>query len=359
LKFVIFGLTISSAWGNGHATLWRGLCRALAGRGHRVTFFEKDAPYYARTRDLSELAAGRLVLYRAFDEVLGPARAELADADACIVSSYCPDGVAAGELCLESKAAWKIFYDLDTPVTLAALEAGECPSYLGPRGLADFDLVLSFTGGEALAGLCDRLGARRVAPLYGHVDPLLHRPVPAEERFRGSLSYLGTFAVDRQASVEELFFEPARKARGRRFVLGGSMYPKSPSWPQNLVHYAHVAPADHAAFFCSSVLTLSVTRSTMARFGYCPSGRLFEAAACGVALASDWFRGLDDFFEPGRELFVVKNAEDVLGVLELGEELERVRRRARERVLAEHTAERRAIELEKLLSTQPATRLEV
>jgi spore maturation protein CgeB len=349
MKFVVFGLTVSSAWGNGHATLWRGLCRALASRGHRVVFFEKDVPYYASTRDLDALPRGRLILYESFEQARPLAKAELAGADVAIVTSYCPDGVVASELCLESNVACKVFYDLDTPVTLATLEQGEHPSYIGKAGLGDFDLVLSFTGGAALDELKTQLGARRVAALYGHVDPTVHRPEMPGERYRASLSYLGTYAVDRQSRVEELFLSPARKFSDQRFVLGGPMYPDTDAFPSSVAYFPHVTPHEHPAFFCSSKLTLSVTRSAMARLGYCPSGRLFEASACGVPIASDWFEGLDQFFELGRELLVVRSAEDVLEALELGDELRTVARRGRERTLSEHTAERRVLELERLL----------
>src|ERR1051326_64396 len=170
MKFVIFGLTISSSWGNGHATLWRGLCGALARRGHRIAFFERNVPYYAAHRDLSEFAGGRLVLYPEWSAALSEARRQLPRADVALVTSYCPDGVAAAELAGET-AALSVFYDLDTPVTLDELERGRPVEYIGARGLKDFDLVLSFTGGGALDALRERLGARRVAPLYGSVDP--------------------------------------------------------------------------------------------------------------------------------------------------------------------------------------------
>src|SRR6185369_5803470 len=174
MKLVIFGLTISSSWGNGHATLWRGLCGALARRGHRIAFFERDVPYYAAHRDLSEIAGGRLILYPEWSAALGEARRELAGADVAIVTSYCPDGVAAAELAGEA-AGLSVFYDLDTPVTLDEIEHGRRVEYIGARGLKDFDLVLSFTGGGALDALQERLGARRVAPLYGTVDPDVYR----------------------------------------------------------------------------------------------------------------------------------------------------------------------------------------
>ena len=204
MKIVIFGLTISSSWGNGHATQWRGLCRALARRRHKIVFFERDVPYYAVHRDLWEIAHGSLVLYPDWPAVLACAAEELADAELAIVSSYCPDGVAAADLVLSSRAV-KIFYDLDTPVTLDELDRGGTVTYLGPGGLRGFDLVLSFTGGKALDALSRRLGARRVAALYGSVDPDVHFPVAPREQFAADFSYIGTYAEDRQQTLAELF----------------------------------------------------------------------------------------------------------------------------------------------------------
>ena len=351
MKIVVFGLSISSSWGNGHATLWRGLCRALALASHRVVFFERDTPYYRETRDLHELKSGKLVLYSGWDEVRSRAKAELDAADAVIVTSYCPDGIAATALCMSASRPVRVFYDLDTPVTLAAVESGQRPPYIGERGLVDFDLVLSFTGGPALTLLEERLGARHVAALYGHVDPLLHRPMHRDPRFRGDLSYLGTFSADRQAGVEELLLAPAALLPAQRFVLGGSQYPDAVRFPPNVMHHPHVPPSEHAALFCSSRMTLNITRETMSRMGHCPSGRLFEAAACGVPLLSDWFEGLDQFFEPGHEITVVQSRDDVLRAMVAGEaELLARARRARQRVLARHTAELRAAELEGLLT---------
>lgn len=347
---MIFGLAISSSWGNGHATLWRGLCRALTEQGHRVVFFERDAPWYAEHRDLRELPGGGLVLYPSWEAVRALAERELAGADAAIVTSYCPDGVAATDLVLDSSAPVRVFYDLDTPVTLAALAAGEALAYIGPRGLGDFDLVLSYTGGAALTALAERLGARRIAPLYGSVDPRVHQPVPASEAYRGDLSYLGTFAADRQAKLVELFVEPARRRPERRFVLGGAGYGADFPWTRNIFFVRHLPPAEHPAFFASSRLTLNVTRAAMAAMGWCPSGRLFEAAACGVPILSDAWEGLDRFFAPGEEILVAAGTDDALAALDLDDAaLRRIARAARERALAEHTAEHRARELVALL----------
>jgi spore maturation protein CgeB len=355
MKLVIFGLSISSSWGNGHATLWRGLCRALARASHRVVFFERDTPYYRDARDLQRLDAGELILYPSWEEARARALAELASADAAIVTSYCPDGAAASELLLEAERCVRVFYDLDTPVTLATLETGVRPPYLSERGLGDFDLVLSFTGGRALGLLRERLGARHVDVLYGHVDPALHSPVPAVPEWRAQLSYLGTYSADRQAKLQELLLAPAAGLTGERFSIGGSMYPEPQRFPRNVRHVPHLPPAEHAAFFCSSRLTLNITRETMCRLGYCPSGRLFEAAACGVPLLSDSFEGLELFFEPGREIQLVNNREDVLRALAASDSVLQLQaQRARQRVLAEHTAECRALRLVRLLESIPA-----
>ncbi|HET8648585.1 MAG TPA: glycosyltransferase [Gemmatimonadales bacterium] len=351
MKLVIFGLSVSSAWGNGHATLWRGLLRSLAARGHQITFYERDVPYYASHRDLTELAGVRLVIYPDWARVRSDAARELADADIGMVTSYCPDGIPATELVLDAVRCAAVFYDLDSPVTLEQLAAGAPVPYIGPRGLQDFDLVLSYTGGEALDALRQRLGARRVLPIYGSVDPAVHCPAPSDPRYAADLSYLGTYAADRQGAVEALFIEPARRSPERRFLLGGSQYPADFPWTDNIYFLRHVPPAAHPAFYGSSTLTLSVTRAPMARMGYCPSGRLFEAAACGVPVISDAWEGLDRFFEPGREILVAGSPDDVLGALNLPrDELRRIGRAARERVLADHTAERRAADLELALN---------
>lgn len=358
MKLAIFGLAISSSWGNGHATLWRGLCSALIAQGHRVVFFERDAEWYAANRDLHELPGGRLVLYRDWADVLLTARRELAGADAGIVTSYCPDALAASDLLMRSPVAVRAFYDLDTPVTLANLAAGQAVAYVGTRGLRDYDLVLSYTGGAALDGLREQLSARRVAPLYGSVDPRVHHKVDPAPAYRCGLSYLGTFAADRQAAVDELFVAPARELPERRFVLGGSGYPANFPWTPNIYFVRHMPPGEHPAFFSSSRLTLNVTRSAMAAMGHCPSGRLFEAAACGTAILSDRWQGLDAFFEPVREILLACDRQDVLDALELSDdELRRVGVAARERVLEEHTAPHRARELVQLLDSVASKRL--
>ena len=354
MKIVIFGLTVTSSWGNGHATLWRGLCKALARRGHSVVFFERDVPYYAEQRDLPYLEGCWLDVYDDWGEVLPRARAEVADADVALTTSYCPDAVAAADVILNSRVPVKAFYDLDTPVTLDRLRAGEHVAYLPPRGLGDFDLVMSYTGGRALDEVRDRLGARNVVPLYGHVDPTVHHPVPPEDQYRCDLSYLGTYAPDRQAAVERLFIDPARRLPDKRFLIGGSMYPADFPWTDNLWFVKHMPPPLHPAFFSSSRLTLNVTRAAMAEFGHCPSGRLFEAAACGCPVLTDEWDGLGEFYEVGSEMLVARTADDVVAAMRLSDkELRQIADAARERTLTSHTSERRAADFE--VAVQSAT----
>ena len=355
MKLVIFGLSVSSSWGNGHASLWRALIRALLADGHRVTFFERDVSWYADSRDLHALPpGGELVLYPDWAEVLPAAREALRDADAAMVTSYCPDGVAATALVLDSAVAVRCFYDLDTPVTLDRLQRGEPVEYLGPGGLSGFDVVLSYTGGAALDALRERLGARRAVPLYGSVDPELHRPAAPVAAFRAALSYLGTYAADRQAALEALLIVPARLRPAQEFVIAGAQYPADFPWTDNIRFVRHLPPADHAAFYCSGRMTLNVTRAAMAASGWCPSGRLFEAAACGVPILSDWWQGLDDFFAPGSEILVARSTAEALAALDLPDAtLAAIGRRARDRALSDHTAETRAREL--VAALEPVT----
>jgi spore maturation protein CgeB len=351
VKLVIFGLSVSSAWGNGHATLWRGVLRALAGRGHEIVFFERDTPFYAAARDLPRSDSYEIAVYPSWEEVAPRARAEVESADAAIVTSYHADARPASDLVLASRAV-RIFYDLDTPVTFDLLDRGEDVPWLTARGLGEFDLVLSFTGGGALDALRTRLGARRVAPLYGCVDRRTHYPVPPRPEWACDLSYLGTYAADRQASVQALLLDVAARLPTSAFLLGGPMYPASMIRPPNVSIIAQVDPVDHPAFYCSSRCTLNLTRAAMTRSGFCPSSRLFEAAACGVPIVTDLWEGLDAFFEPHREVVVASTTDDVVAAVSAPPgTLASIAHRARERALVEHSAERRADELVTLIDS--------
>ena len=348
MHLVVFGLCMSSSWGNGHATLWRGLVKALVQGGHTLTFYEKDAPYYASTRDGWEPPVGaRLCIYADLEHVRDGIETELSYTDVAISTSYCPDGIAACRIILDSPVPIKAFYDLDTPVTLDAFGSGAVLPYLPAEGLGGFDLVLSYTGGRALDELQTHLGARRVAPLYGWVDPETHYPTSPTAEFSSELCYLGTFAADRQRALEDLFVQPARLRPDKRFAIGGAQYPDDFPWTSNIFFVRHLPPMLHPAFFCSARATLNVTRRAMAHYGYCPSGRLFEAAACGVPIITDSWEGLDSFFEPGQEVMVASSTEEVLNGLSMSDsELGKLAQAARARVLEEHSASRRVLQLE-------------
>jgi spore maturation protein CgeB len=342
MKIVIFGLSITSSWGNGHATNYRALTRALASRGHEVRFFERDVPWYAAHRDHD---SPHTRLYSSVDELRDEHAEEVAAADLVVVGSYVPDGVAVAEWVLGTAGGTSAFYDIDTPVTLSKLDSGEV-EYLSPELVPRFDLYLSFTGGPILRYLEREYGARRAVPFYCLVDADAYRPQRVDERW--DLGYLGTYSADRQPMLERLLVEPAREAHELRFCVAGPMFPDELAWPPNVERIEHLPPAEHPSFYSAQRFTLNVTRADMVRWGWSPSVRLFEAAACGVPLISDWWDGLDRLFEVGREILVAEDGDDVLRCLRnLGEE-ERyaIGRNARARVLAEHGAERRAAQLE-------------
>ena len=350
MRLVIFGLTVSSSWGNGHATHWRGIIRALVKRGHSVTFFERDVPYYAGHRDLTSLPGASLVLYREWTDIIASARRAVQRADASIVTSYCPDAIAATDLIREAPGV-RCFYDMDTPVTLERLERGEPVEYLPPDGLRSFDVVLSFTGGAALDALRDKLGARFAAPIYGTIDADEYVPGSKRPEFAATLSHLGTYASDRADQLTRLLLDVARRRPDLRFLIAGPKYPEQFSWLPNLYYMEHVSPDHHRDFYTSSEFTLNITRGPMAKMGYCPQGRLFEAAACEAVVISDRWEGLDQFFDIGDEIRCASTTEEVLEALDMDDdERRRIGRKARARVLAHHTAAHRAGEIESLLT---------
>lgn len=342
MKITIFGLTISSSWGNGHATPYRALLKALHRRGHQVTFYEKDVPFYALRRDFSQCEFCDLVLYRDWSEVRERALRDARESDVVLNASYCPEGARVIDDVLNVRGPVHVFYDLDTPITLAALSNGGV-EYLRRDQIPEFALYLSFTGGGILEELESKWHARAARLLYGCVDPEVHARTAPRDDFRCLLSYMGTYASDRQQKLDSLFLEPAQLLVDNRFVLAGSLYPYDWHWPQNVDRFDHIAPGGHPAFYSSSRATVNITRGGMARSGYCPSGRLFEAAACGTPIISDYFEGLDTFFVPGREIVIAERPADVVAALTQSvANLEGIARAARIRTLKEHTGERRA-----------------
>jgi spore maturation protein CgeB len=345
MRVVFLGLSITSSWGNGHATNYRALAREMAGRGHEVTFCERDVPWYAAHRDLPAPPYAELCLYESVADLRRRAAAAVGDADLVVLGSYVPEGVAVAEWVLETARGMTAFYDIDTPVTLQKLGAGD-REYLGPELIPRFDLYLSFTGGPVLTTLRRRFGARRPLAFHCLVDPAAYPTVAAGQRW--DLGYLGTYSADRQPALQALLIDVAARAPARRFAVAGPQYPPEVTWPGNVERIEHVAPPAHAAFYAGQRFTLSVTRAEMRRLGWSPSVRLFEAAACGTPVISDRWPGVDDVFVPGSEILIADSTADVLRLLHETGEAERtaIAAAARARVLAAHTAAHRVDVLE-------------
>ena len=350
MKLVIFGLSLTSSWGNGHATLYRGLVREMAKRGHRVTFFERDAPWHAANRDLPHPPYCRTILYSSVEQCFGYYGGEIGNADWVIVGSFVPEGIKIGERLTRRGGVPAAFYDLDTPVTLAKLAAGDC-SYLRPDLVPRYRLYLSFSGGPHLREIEKRFGSPAAHPLYCGVDPELH--YPQGDLHRGwDLGFLGNYTPDRQAPLERLLCRAAASWREGRFVVAGPQYPATIAWPANTQRIEHLPPERHRSFYGSQRFTLNLTRGEMLRTGYAPSVRLFEAAACAVPVISDRWKGIGEFFVPGVEILVADSTQEVLRHLHEIPEDERLAlgERARAKVLAVHTAAHRAAELEGYLN---------
>jgi spore maturation protein CgeB len=347
MKLVVLGLSLSSSWGNGHATTFRGLLEAFAARGHDILFLERDVPWYASQRDLADPDYCELAFYRSLEE-LGGWRHRIERADAVMVGSYVPEGVEVGRFVQQTARGITAFYDIDTPVTLAKLARGDF-EYLGPALVAGYDLYLSFTGGPTLRRIERDYGSPAARALYCQADPIRYRPLDVPVRW--DLSYLGTWSEDRQPTVERLLCAAARALPHRRFCVAGPQYPDGIDWPANVERIEHVPPADHPAFYAASRFTLNVTRADMIAAGWSPSVRLFEAALCACPIISDVWEGLDSLFAPGREILLARSTEDVIAALEglTPIQARAIGERARQRALQSHTASVRAAELERYL----------
>jgi spore maturation protein CgeB len=342
---VILGLSITSSWGNGHATTYRGLVGALVARGHRVLFLERDTPWYAAARDLPTPPYGRTVLYSSLEELQDRFTTAVQQADVVIVGSYVPAGTAVGVWVTRTAHGVTAFYDIDTPVTLAKLRSGSC-EYLSPALIPCYTLYLSFTGGPIMRQLEQLYGAGMVRPLYCAVDPTHYFPEVGDWQY--DLGYIGTYSADRQPALECLLLEPARQWRGGRFVVAGPQYPASIAWPANVERIEHLPPVAHRGFYNAQRFTLNLTRTDMRQSGYAPSVRLFEAAACATPVISDYWPGLETFFTPEVEILVSQSAADTLRYLRHLSTEQRcmIGARARERILSAHTAVHRAADLE-------------
>jgi spore maturation protein CgeB len=350
MNIVILGLSITSAWGNGHATTYRALARALSARGHELLFLERASEWWAGDRDLPEPVFCRVRLYASLNELQDKHGGDIEEADLIILGSYVPEGVAIADLVLRTARGCTAFYDIDTPLTLAKLPGGGA-DYIERRQISGFDLYLSFTGGPTLDRLERKFRAQRARPLYCSVDEDLYFQ-DALATCEYDLGYLGKYRTDRQPTVQELLFEPARAWPAGRFVIVGAQYPRSLVMPSNVRRIVHLSPADHRGFYNGARFMLNVTRREMIEAGYSPNLRLFEVAACGTPIITDEWRGFSTIFSPGHEVLIARSARDVIGYLcDLSdEERTAIGERARRRVLQSHTSAHRAIELERYVA---------
>ncbi len=353
MNIVILGLSITSSWGNGHATTYRGLMRELVGRGHDVLFLERDVPWYAANRDLPHPPYGRTARYANITDLQARFAAAIRGADCVMVGSYVPEGAAVGEWVLDTASGVVAFYDIDTPMTLAKLAQGD-HEYISRELVPRYHLYLSFTGGPTLRRIEEELGSPRARPLYCAFDPEIYYPEAQELHY--DLGYMGTYSDDRQPPLDALLIQPARAWPVGRFIVAGPQYPAHIAWPTNVARIEHLPPAQHRAFYNRQRFTLNVTRAAMIRAGWSPSVRLFEAAACAVPIISDYWTGLDRLFEFDREILIAHTPADTLRYLREMPEHERraIGERARARVLAEHTAAHRAAQLEGYLTNLTA-----
>jgi spore maturation protein CgeB len=352
MKIVIFGLAITSSWGNGHATTYRSLCKALARRGHKIHFVEKNLEWFRDNRDMQHPEFCAVHLYSEWRTSERRLIRLSKDADAIVVGSYFPDAIAATDALIEAGCGPLMFYDIDTPITMSKLRSEGRAEYLEGAQIPNFAAYLSFTGGPVLRELEERFGAPLAVPFYCSVDPELYRPAAASGEFQCTLSYLGTYARDRQPKLMKLLNGTAKLMPESRFIVAGAQYPADIPWRENVERIIHLSPRDHPAFYCSSRFTLNLTRDEMVAAGYSPSVRLFEASACGAAILSDYWKGLEHFLTPNEEVLLPADAYEVEQIVRNMPEAERIRMglNARERVLSEHTAAHRAEEFEQILN---------
>ncbi len=359
LNIAFFGSSLVSSYWNGAATYYRGLLRAMAERGHVVTFYEPDAYDRQNHRDIPDPAWARVVVYPAAtaDDVLAAVE-QARNADLIVKAS----GVGVFDALLES-AVLELqspdrvvaFWDVDAPATLERVgrDSGDPFRPLIPR----YDFVFTYGGGTPVVAAYTALGARACFPIYNALDPLTHHPVPPDTRFAADLAFLGNRLPDRESRVEEFFLDVARSAPARRFLLGGSGWADKPRSP-NVTYLGHVGTSDHNAFNCTPTAVLNINRESMARYGFSPPTRVFEAAGAGACLITDAWVGIELFLEPGVEILVANSGAEVASLVDrlssdpaLGRE---IGSRARRRVIADHTYAHRAREVEAALEVVPA-----
>jgi spore maturation protein CgeB len=350
MNIAFFGSSLLSAYWNGAATYYRGITRALHARGHRITFYEPDAYDRQKHRDIEPPLWAKCIVYEATEESVLAQVERARSADLVVKAS----GVGVFDTLLEraivelrSEQTMVAFWDVDAPATLERLHSDRADSFraLVPR----YDLILTYGGGARVVNAYLELGARECRPIYNALDPETHHPVPPRNHYRADLSFLGNRLPDREARVDQFFVGAAGRRPQRSFLLGGNGW-HDKRLPPNVRVNGHVVTSDHNAFYCSARLTLNISRESMARFGFSPATRVFEAAGAGACVITDPWEGIEEFFEPGREILIARDAEEVAAFLDRisAKEARDIGRSALWRALGEHTYAHRADEFERV-----------
>lgn len=352
LNIAFFGSSIVSAYWNGAATYYRGLLKALSERGHTVTFYESDAYNRQEHRDIADPPWARVVVYSAYDEdAVYEALEDARGADLLVKASgvgVFDDLLEAAVLEYKSEGTIVAFWDVDAPATLDRVKNN--PSdYFAPL-ISQYDFIFTYGGGEPVVSAYKALRARVCIPIYNALDPSTHHPVAPEPRFEADLAFLGNRLPDRESRVEEFFLRPAQLLPGRRFLLGGNGWEDKPM-PGNVNYVGHVYTSDHNTFNCTPAAVLNIARESMAKYGFSPATRVFEAAGAGSCIITDYWPGIETFLEPGTEILLARNGDEVVEHLAAlsPEKARAIGQAARERVLAEHTYAHRAAQLESVL----------
>jgi spore maturation protein CgeB len=351
LHIAFFGSSLVSAYWNGAATYYRGIVRALHGRGHQVTFYEPDAYSRQQHRDMADPVWARVVVYPATEEAVHASLREAAQADIVVKASgvgVFDELLEAEVLKLQSPETMVVFWDVDAPATLDRIQQNPQDPFnaLIPR----YDLVLTYGGGEPVVQAYERAGAKQCVPIYNALDTATHFPVAPKQKFACDLAFLGNRLPDREARVEQFFLEPAASLPENSFIIGGSGWGDK-SMPPNVRYVGHVYTQEHNAFNCTPKAVLNISRESMARYGFSPATRVFEAAGAGACIITDYWEGIDFFFTPGEEILVARDSREVAKILaELTEEkAKEIGQAAYQKVLSTHTYAHRADQLERVL----------
>jgi spore maturation protein CgeB len=353
MNIAFFGSSLVSAYWNGAATYYRGVVRALHGRGHDVTFYESDAYDRQKHRDIPDPDYATVVVYP-HQGTDGVRRCLDAAAGADLIVKASGNGVhddllEAAVADLKTPRNLVCFWDVDAPATLERVQQNPADPF-GPL-IPRYDLILTYGGGDPVVDAYQALGAQRCVPIYNALDPDTHHPVPPDERFAADLGFLGNRLPDREARVEEFFLRPAAALPGKQLMIGGSGWHDKPM-PANVRDVGHVYTRDHNAFNCTPRAVLNVNRDSMARYGFSPATRVFEAAGAGACLITDAFVGVETFFEPGAEILVARDGDEVAEHVRslTADRARHIGRAALRRVLAQHTYAHRAELLESVLN---------